>query len=65
MLQEHKEKLKSCVLQLREAPCSESNPKEERCEPLNKRIFRYLNGLLSTVLTERKVMALRLSKFYA
>uniref|UniRef100_A0A915PBN0 Uncharacterized protein n=1 Tax=Meloidogyne floridensis TaxID=298350 RepID=A0A915PBN0_9BILA len=62
MLQEHKEKLKCCVLQLREAPCSEENPKEERCEPLKQRILRYLNGLLSTVLTERKVMALRLNR---
>ncbi|KAL7079420.1 hypothetical protein ACQ4LE_001441 [Meloidogyne hapla] len=62
MLQEHKEKLKSCVLQLREAPCSEENPKEERCEPLKQRILRYLDGLLSTVLTERKVMALRLNR---
>lgn len=62
MLEEHKEKLKSCVLQVRDAPCSEENPKDERSEPLNQRILRYLEGLLSTVLTERKVMALRLSK---
>jgi hypothetical protein len=63
MLAEHKEKLNTCVQQVRDAPCSEANPKEERNEPINKRIERYMGGLLSTVLTERKVMSLRLCGF--
>lgn len=61
MLPEHKEKLRICIEEFRNAPCSEENPREERNEPLNMRIERYIYGLNSTVLTERKAMSLRLS----
>uniref|UniRef100_A0A183C420 MIF4G domain-containing protein n=1 Tax=Globodera pallida TaxID=36090 RepID=A0A183C420_GLOPA len=62
MLPEHKERLARCVEEIREAPCSEANPKDERQMPLNRRVERYLEGLLSSVLTERKVMAIRLNR---
>uniref|UniRef100_A0A914GZT8 Uncharacterized protein n=1 Tax=Globodera rostochiensis TaxID=31243 RepID=A0A914GZT8_GLORO len=62
MLPEHKERLARCVEEIREAPCSEANPKDERQMPLNRRVECYLEGLLSSVLTERKVMAIRLNR---
>ncbi|KAL3108435.1 hypothetical protein niasHT_015357 [Heterodera trifolii] len=62
MKKEHKERLARCVEEIREAPCSEANPKDERQLPLNRRVECYINGLLSSVLTERKAMAIRLNR---
>lgn len=62
MLDEHKVKLQLSAQEFKNAPCSEANPREERSEPLNQRIERYMYGLTSIVLTERKAMVLRLNR---
>uniref|UniRef100_A0A915EDR5 Uncharacterized protein n=1 Tax=Ditylenchus dipsaci TaxID=166011 RepID=A0A915EDR5_9BILA len=59
---EQLEQIQKRLLEVRYAPCQEENPQQERSEPINRRIDRHLEGIVSSSLSERRIAALRLSR---